>query len=145
MQRPPLPSFIITIHPCGTCYLRSEVVAETVRYQDLSLYAAEGAASYLTLMRHRQTEMPRRLPGLNVRVLNVLPADRTLVVRCAPSSDARLVSVSHACLHSPTSSSRRWRAEWPAPKFLKALRDVHGAWHTLLVRVGRTTLPHSAH
>lgn len=60
-----------------------------MRYQDLSLYAAEGAASYLTLMRHRQTEMPRRLPGFDMRVLNVLPADRTTVVRCAPFTDAR--------------------------------------------------------
>jgi hypothetical protein len=27
----------------------------------------------------------------------------------------------------------RWRAEWPAPRFWKTLRDAHSAWHTLLV------------
>ena len=68
------------------CRCRRDAVADTVRYHDVSLCAAQGAESYVSLMRHRQAAMPQRLPGLNIRVLNRLPTQPgTLVVRCALS------------------------------------------------------------
>eukprot|EP00241_Pyramimonas_parkeae_P010192 CAMPEP_0114244978 /NCGR_PEP_ID=MMETSP0058-20121206/11637_1 /TAXON_ID=36894 /ORGANISM="Pyramimonas parkeae, CCMP726" /LENGTH=262 /DNA_ID=CAMNT_0001357973 /DNA_START=181 /DNA_END=969 /DNA_ORIENTATION=+ len=98
--------------PLVTC---QKAVANRVRYQS-QLHEMGGQDQYLATMNHWSTSLPRRLPGLEFVTLNALCTEPGVLVM-------------------------RWRAQWTAPPFWRALRDVHGAWHNVLYGAPRNDEP----